>query len=216
MTTYVIKINQCAQCKCEFTSNVVASSNTFGAKFYTDGFVDGVAQNSDLLICPGCKRYIWREDVHALETCRNRGEYSNYFRRNNKQELLPEEIGISDFEYKELINKAVWKNEAQEKYIRIRAWWSFNSVTRDLLKRSQFMGTIPSPEAEANLMRLLQLLDPIDPYEIITKAEVLRQLGRFDESLKQLDQPFEERYQPVIDAIKDLVYAKKRYVGTIY
>jgi len=62
---------------------------------------------------------------------------------------------------------------------------------------------------------LLQLLDTIDPRDSIMKAEILRELGQFDECLKQLAEPFNERYVRAVDTIRELARDKKRNVALI-
>ncbi len=128
--------------------------------------------------------------------------------RDSKRESLPHAGGV---DYVGLLQQAFWETPAQEKYIRIRAWWSFNSAYRGNATEEFSM----SPEQEANLLRLLQLLDTNDPYESIMKAEILRGLGRFEECLKQLRQPFEDTYLSAIDAIKKLASCKERGVGIV-
>lgn len=179
-----------------------------GAKFYIDGFVDGPMydEGSALLICPRCNRYFWREDVPTRESMPDHEYFGNPQRRS-----LPSAIQVRGSHYRHALHQALWKTSAQEKYIRIRAWWSFNSAHRGNI--TEEFGI--SPEEEANLLRLLQLLDTNDPHDSIMKAEILRELGQFDECLKQLDQPFDDRYLPTIDIIKKLATCKKRQVGTI-
>ena len=208
MTSYWIEIKQCPNCDCEFTVWAVASCNTFGAKFYTDGFVDGPMydEGSALLTCPECNRYFWREDVPTRESMRDSQFFSDSERRS-----LPNAGQVHLRHYEDMLHQALWKTKTQEKYIRIRAWWSINSAYRGHATQEIDL----SPEQEANLLKLLQLLDTNDSDELIMKAEVLRELGQFDECLKQLDQPFDDRYLPAIDAIKTLAKSKKRLVGSI-
>lgn len=223
MTSYNVEIKQCPNCDCEFHAMVVASCNTFGAKFYTDGFIDGrmYDEGSALLTCPGCNRYFWRENVPTKKSMLD----SEYF-HNAELRSLPGAGEVRGNDYEDILPQALWKTEAQEKYIRIRAWWyateksnmssepgCFPSWSKPLRRTTEEYNM--SHEQEANLLRLLQLLDTNDPHESIMKAEVLRQLGQFDECLKQLDQPFADRYLKVIAAIKKLANCKKRRVGRI-
>jgi hypothetical protein len=124
---------------------------------------------------------------------------------------LPDARHVYGRDYEGALRQAIWKNKAQEKYIRIRAWWSFNSAYRgDPIKDFN----LPS-EQEANLRRLLQLLDTNDPDTSITRAEILRELGQFDECLNELDQAFDDAYSRVVDSIKRLAKGRTRQVGTI-
>ena len=208
MTSYSIELKQCPDCDCKFTVWAVASCNTFGAKFYTDGFVDGPMydEGGALLTCPVCNRYYWEEDVHTLESM-----LSHQCSDDSELRSFPSAGLVRGRQYEDVLHQALWKNEAQEKYIRIRAWWSFNSAYRDHATEEFAL----SPEQETNLLRLLQLLSTKNSNESVIKAEVLRELGQFEECLKQLDQSFADRHLPTVDAIKKLANSKKRHVGTV-
>ena len=73
----------------------------------------------------------------------------------------------------------IMRNLPVGKYIRIRAWWSFNDAYR---RRAAEDFRVP-PDQETNLRRLLQLLDTNHPEKSIMKAEILRELGEFDPCL---------------------------------
>ena len=208
MTTYQIEVKQCPNCNCKFAVLNVGSCNTFGAKFYTDGFVSGPMydEGDALLICPNCDKYFWREDIPTQEIVRD----SEFFRDPAKRSL-PNAKRVYARNYENTLRQALWKNKAQEKYIRIRAWWSFNSSYRSHPTKDF---TLPF-EQEANLRSLLQLLDTNDPYTSIIKAEILRELGEFNESLAVIDQTFDDRYLQVVDVIKRLAKSGNRQVGTI-
>jgi hypothetical protein len=212
MTSYQIDIKQCPKCGCEFTAWEVASCNTFGAKFYTDGCVKGPMfdRGSPLLICPGCSKYFWREDVPTLESMRDSKYFIKYVADSDKRSHR-QAPWVQGHHYEDMVRQSFWRTPDEEKYIRIRAWWSSNSAYRDGSSQEFLLST----EQEDNLRRLLQLLDPNDPHDLIMTAEILRELGEFDECLTQLAEPFGERYQRTIDAIKKLAHDKKRQVELI-
>ena len=68
------------------------------------------------------------------------------------------------------------------------------------------------PDQEANLRRLLELLDTNNPTESIMKAEILREIGQFDQCLKQLNQSSNEAYMSIIKVIRKLAKCKTRRV----
>ena len=205
MTSYQFDIKQCPNCGYEFTAWEVASCNTFGAKFYTDGSVYGPMfdRGSPLLICPGCSRYFWREDVLTLDSIRD----SEYFMDAEKKSL-PGAGWVQGHHYEDMVRQSFWRTPDVEKYIRIRAWWSSNSPYRENPTQEFRLST----EQEDNLRRLLELLDADDPHESLMKAEILRELGEFKECLKLLAKPFEEMFLPTVDAIKALAHDRKRKV----
>ena len=208
MTSYRIEIKQCPNCGCEFSAWAVNSCNTFGAKFYTDGSVEGpMYDNGSLLvICPGCSNYFWREDVPTLESIRDR----DYFVDSDKQSF-PRAEWLEGRHFEDMVHQAFWRTPDEEKYIRIRAWWSSNSPYRDGSCQEFRL----SAEQEENLRRLLELLDADDPHGSLMKAEIFRELGQFEECLKQLAQPFGERYLLAVNTISKLANEKQRKMGLI-
>jgi hypothetical protein len=217
MTSYRIEIKQCPYCDGKSPLLECVSSNTFGAQAYTDGCIVGPMHDfgSALMTCQRCGRHQWLEDVPTLKSMSER-EYGSLLHgnpesyRNRHPELGSPQPFFTDH-YEDALHQELWKTEAQEKYIRIRAWWSFNNTYREKTTTEINL----TPEQEANLLKLLQLLNKDNPETSIMKAEVFRELGQFDECLKQLDQPFDIRYLSAVNAIKKLANCKKRHVGTI-
>jgi len=74
---------------------------------------------------------------------------------------------------------------ADEKFIRIRIWQSFNDYFRKG-KEKEITQDKQDLNAE-NLTALLKLLDESDQNDLLMKAEVLRNLGWFVESKQLLD-----------------------------
>jgi hypothetical protein len=209
MTSYWIEIKHCPDCGCQFTAWEVASCNTFGAKFYTDAYVKRPMYDAGchLLICPECKRYFWREDVPTLESMTDNTYFLNYV-ANSAERRFRDSPWVQGHHYDDMVRQSFWRTTDKEKYIRIRAWWSHNNAYRENPTQEFRL----SSEQEGNLRRLLQLLDANDPHESLMKAEILRELGDFDECFKLLAEPFEKRFLPTVDAIKALAHDRKRKV----
>jgi uracil-DNA glycosylase len=203
MTSYWIDIKKCPSCGCEFAAWNVSSCNTFGATFYTNGFVVGPMydEGGALLACPKCNKYFWWDELPTQESMSD----SQYF---HEQRSLPNASHLTDYEH--VLQQAPWKNEAQEKYSRIKAWQELGVRYCDFTHDVEL-----PPIQEANLLRLLQLLDTNSLDDSIMLADVFRTLGRFDECLKQLDRPFNDEYLGTINAIKKLAIRKKRHVGVV-
>jgi hypothetical protein len=181
MTSYRVEVRQCADCGCQFKTWAVASCNTFGATFYTDGFVDGTMYDEGwaLLICPGCNKWLWQEDMPALESMRDSLAWND-----PRLSALPDAETVRGRAYEDALRQAIWTNEGQEKYVRIRAWWSFNNPYRG---QADDQSSLPT-EQEENLLSLLKLLSANHWDDRITTAEIFRELGQFDECLEELNQ----------------------------
>lgn len=230
MTSYAIEIKQCPNCNSEFSAYHLNSCNTIDAIYYTDGAVYGpmYSEGSALITCPNCNNHFWREDVPTSKCIKESDFY-----RDAEMQLLPSENLVNGNNFIRLLHQKFWKTEVQEKYIRIRAWWSYNEAYRGKAYNELFHVSeidfkcgkqrkemseedfVLSPEGRENLLQLLQLLNANNMSEVITKAEVFRELGQFGECLKLLNQPFKDMYLPIVNAIKNLANGRRRMVGQI-
>jgi hypothetical protein len=162
----------------------LGSCNTFGATFYTDGYVAGdmYAESCLLNICPCCGEYFWLEDAKPRT--------GDGVQTRAAVGLLPPAEGVRQAEYEKALHAEPWKSPGQELYLRIRAWWWSNMPYRD---------QSPEPfqvaaQDKANLMRLLQLLDEDDGYQRLMRAEIFRELGLFELAIDELGGDFDDRY----------------------
>jgi len=165
-------------------------------------YVDG----SDMLACPKCNTYLWRDDVPILKSMRD----YEYF-DNPEWKSLPEASQLYGRDYKYLLPLKLWRNKTEEKYVRIRAWWSFNAKYR-LQACENFK--LPA-EQEENLERLLHLLDTNNQHSLVMKADIFRELGQFNECLRTINQVSDNRYSKVVNVIKKLAKSSTRQVGLV-
>jgi hypothetical protein len=197
MTTYYFELKQCPACKIEFSCMQVGSCNTFGAKFYTDGYVDGPMYDETTVVapCPNCEHVLWFEDLPTIK-------HSNApFRYGESDDGHIFEVSRFKAEqFKNLLSGENWGNEEQEKYVRMRAWWAANHRYRKL-GDDEF--TVVE-EQRINLKRLLILLGDYDTNDMIMRAEIFRQLGIFEECLTILDTCMDKGHPVVLDTIRGL------------
>ena len=121
MTSYDVATIKCPGCGSKLAAWDCVSSNTFGAKFFTDGYVYGSPQTDALLACPKCKANFWRKGIKAIRSVRHGDAASN---------ALPIADSVPMKAYPALL-KAPWRTAEEEKYVRIRAWWAWNEMCRD-------------------------------------------------------------------------------------
>ncbi len=103
-----------------------------------------------------------------------------------------------------------FSDHKKERYVRLRAWWAGNDGRRSAKARSPL-----SDSEKANLRRLADLLDEAGGHDRIMKAEILRELGQFDEAMSLLTQPFDDELSRAVAIIKDLVAKKDQFVAEI-
>ncbi|MFA7062210.1 MAG: hypothetical protein WC156_15505 [Pedobacter sp.] len=171
---------KCPTCQITIQRSSLASGNTFGAIYWTDGKMDAemLPEYSAIVKCPDCRNLFWIEDAIVI------GEY-DWFRGEdfeapeewkNAKSLIDPQID----DYISAIEAKTFSDDSnREKYMRIRLWWLINDFVRyedkqpDLFKkhRELFLN---------NLMHLDKLLGDNHDYEKLMKAEISRELGHFD------------------------------------
>ena len=203
MTSYTNEPIECPHCEAALEILLLTSCNTFGAEFYTDGFVDGPMydETSRLQLCPSCGEYFWLED--ATSECSESDSGAGQFR--------PRSGAVRGPQYEDALRRAVWKSRDQELYVRVRAWWSSNAPYRSQPAESFDL----SAQEEANLTRLLDLLDDESPDALIMRAEIYRELGRFEDSLEALGRVSDDRYATAVQRVGALARAMTRTVAPI-
>lgn len=190
MTSYFYEITECPKCSGKFALMGLGSSNTFGATFYTDGFVGGTAYGSAVISCPCCNAYLWSGDLKTIE----------FIPESKFNNSIKDKYHIAysgDISYQEVLDSGSYNNDEQEKYLRRWIWWSANNDFRDCETKT----FSPSVEYQQNLDRLLQLNRPerytneieiwLDlkrkPELYFIEIEILRELSRFEEAVALAD-----------------------------
>lgn len=190
-------VRECPHCKARFVQEETLSGNTIGAKFYTDGrrYAPMLPEHPWLAKCPSCGGLFWIDETEKVDIGFDAA-------KGKPQVKTPSEKEMSDF----LTGPALPKDK--EIYLRMRVWWAANDVWRWIPNPK----TAFSKEQVKNLKALVALLDESEPGQRILKAEIARELGRFDECLRLLAYQFEEGYEYVVGFIRKLAEEKVRAV----
>lgn len=106
-----------------------------------------------------------------------------------------ENVESEPFHLRHALTEGLCSDPERELYARMAVWWSANDHFRPLLEENDggesckiLTATVTRSTAFVeNQNLLLHLLNPIDPRELILKAEIYRELGRFDECISLLD-----------------------------
>lgn len=208
MTSYRVDIADCPNCGNRITVWVVASCNTIGATIFTDGFVDAPMydESGAILECPECETVFWRTDMAVSSSVRDSKFCSDTENRKHPIARKPELE-----RYPGLVEERPWRSDKEEAYIRLRAWWAWNhALGEDARSNKEF-----PPAAISNCERLLELIDDGKDDGAIMRAEINRELGRFQECLSLLDRPFTDKYSAVLQVIRDAANKEKRVVRPI-
>lgn len=199
-------IRECPQCKTPLAQRTMMSGNTFGARFWTDGqmLAPMSPDRSWLVKCPQCGTLFWVDEAKEL------GKRAGWY-QHNEWPLAPEPMLPSEADFLSFLSAAKLP-ERKELYARQRAWWAANDAFRMATNATVSF----SPAQEANLHALADILDDKDPDQRIKKAEIYRELAKFEECLKLLAQPFgEDHHKKGAAFIRKLAEQRSRLVHEI-
>jgi hypothetical protein len=199
-------IKKCKDCFRPIAQNTIASGNTFGAVFWTDGKSEApmLPDQPWLIKCPHCHALLWIDELEELGQVEDWGDEDNKFKDTNEFDNPIIE------DYFALLLQGVVAPE-KERYVRLRAWWSGNDERRNKISY------IPMTSLEkANLTAFVQILDESDATDLVMKAEAMRELGRFDEALSLLVKSVSEDTEQAVKIISDLSEQGDPYVREIH
>ena len=114
----------------------------------------------------------------------------------------------------------------KERYLRLQAWWEGNNIRRQGFDEDEETSTAPadikktitndappfSEDEIANLRAFAKMLNESDEDDRLMKAEIMRELGNYDEAMKLLSKPFNRKLSYAAKIIKKLVEQKNPFV----
>lgn len=194
-------VRECPKCKVSIEQPTMASGNTFGARFWTDGECEApmFPDYLSFVKCPKCKHLFWISEAEKVEGA-----------DENTAVLAFDYIEPSESDYYKAV--AAEKDKAKQKYLRIRGWRASNDQWR---KQPDVKEAKLSPEAKSNMNALSALLKESNPEERLLKAEIARELGKFDQCLKLLEFKFSRNLSDTASFIKSLAEKKCAVVREI-
>jgi len=144
---------------------------------YTDSFNEFALSSGALLACPHCSAAYWSKDLPISSTY-SLGEF-----RGKSRSASP----IGGARLVELVSQNFWQNPDEEFFLRVLAWWWLNMPYRKS-QEEQAAGAEIDGWLNENLSELLRLVEANTTSGAIMRAEILRELGRFQECIDVLDQ----------------------------
>ena len=204
------QIKKCSSCFGLIFVSTVASGNTFGAKFWTDGVMHALLLpiTPQLIKCPHCKSIEVLEQLEVIGETAQPREFGFYL--NNPESLTLEIDQLKNAEryqeasFQDLINYlgSMKLQPEVERIARIQVWRAGNDARRGSDTPSHLTNT-----EKTNLEQLLPLLDRPHDYSDLLKVEVLRNLGRLDEASgffneANFDRNEEDAAQFILELIK--------------
>ncbi|MBK7095352.1 MAG: hypothetical protein IPH57_10020 [Saprospiraceae bacterium] len=199
LTYYTYK---CPKCNEDFKTSGALSGNTFGATLYSDAFnfYPMLPINHKLIKCPLCLSFIWLNYLKpkSIERYTPSYTFSITFDGSPRRNYV-KELSIND--YFEAL-KTMYPGDRL--FIRKKIWWAFNDRIRyyDGKRKNKSKIIFVEPDDEKkytdNCYALLELLNTEDINQKIMRAEINRNLGKFEECLK------------IIESIKDVNFERAK------
>ena len=190
-------IRECSACGKHIAQDTIASGNTFGARFWTDGKRDApmLPDQPWLVRCGHCGTLVWIDEQTQV------GEIDPWGSKSDDESAFRDARLASTptlQEYAVFLQGGV-SDKQKEFYLRLRAWWAGNDPRRD----SQKSVGLDSFET-GNLRSLIALLDESEDNSRLMKAEALRELGEFADAEKLLATDFEDELAQAVAIIRRL------------
>jgi len=210
------QIIACPKCKGLARYMTLASGNTLDARVWTDGkmIASMLPLPPTVVKCHNCAELYWRADaerVGTVDRCRAVGEQVNPAWADAPKVEEPTEA-----EYYQALEKGLAKNAKQERVLRILAWRRKNDAFRDKpLKGAQGISDGPE-EWRRNLEALARLLTEEDVNDCLMKAEVLRELGKFESAKQVLSRATSTDSAAVVRQLRSLCDAGDRCVRELH
>lgn len=176
-------IISCPYCGEHVRKQSLISANTFGATFWSDGFmIAPMYPDLPLVVrCRNCRGFYNANTARVVREIPLNGTYDSGQNAIYIEHLKPED-------YPEVLASPLALNTDIERYLRTRYWWEMNHSHR-FHGKSKFRFAVRKKQYVENLLALLGLLDE---NQMLMKAEILRNLKRFNECIEILNTNCEE------------------------
>jgi len=203
---------QCPQCNSFVLWARLMSFNNFG---FTTQWSDGAGplarmrDSCSAICCPACGDVLWRDDLQMVGVLAPEppplGRLSRIFASwsGDKQGHLRAErewreqpaswkvaecgrpINYSDIQRALLVMQP--SHDERELFLRRRMWWAMNDHLRLRQDGSRVSEVPVAPESarQANMLRMIEIHEAAGS-AVVERAELLRQLGRFDDVVRLL------------------------------
>ena len=199
---------ECPSCDGLIIERTLLSGNTIGARYWTDGKMDApmFPQTPALVRCAHCNAQLWLPEA-------SEHGFANPPKMFENVAGAAEPIAPSENDYLEAIETGLAPDKEREIYCRLHAWHAFNDARRNE-KNAADLSDLPDKIA-ANMKKLFAMLDRMQPNQRMLRAELARELGRFDEALALLNYDFGDDFAATSMLIRELARQNKAGVAQV-
>lgn len=211
-------VYECPTCKQKVKTLSLLSSNNLKTKKYTDGREKGPMseRHPKITKCPNCGAFFWLKDMvyngfkHHFEKQISKvfeTELIEYPEENEDQPWIP---NIDINEVRTAIEQGVFSTRDEEIYLRLRYWYLVNN--RQLNNETMFRSSDEQQFWEANIQRLISILDQKREDARCIIAEMQRNLGHFEMCLQTLKTISDKNHQPLREKLSQECNKQNRWV----
>ncbi len=192
-------------CQSPVKVSTLASGNTFGAVFWTDGKWEAPMLPDESLLRkhPTEGALFWADECEEVGTIPFDGD----LQKAERWKDVPYDEEPSEQDLFSALESGIADTEEKIRYLRIRLWWAGNDPIRE-----SGTGTLTEPHLE-NLSRLAMLLFENNPEQRLMKAEVFRELGHFEMAQEQLVTDLPAEMQDAAKFVGQLCHAQDARVA---
>jgi hypothetical protein len=183
-------------CKKPVKFSTIASGNTCGATYWTDGKREApmLPDNPWLRKSPSEGVLFWSDECEEIGSIEGWGSDDEESHPEWEELEFAEEPDEAD--YLKAIEEGVGDTPEKLRYLHVRLWWAGNDVIRKDPNKEL------SEEQLHHLGILNTLLSEDDSNQRLMRAEVCRELGKFDETMRLLEYRFPEDYSRAANRIR--------------
>jgi hypothetical protein len=187
------------------------SGNPIGAFTWTDGWMDApmMPRTPRITRCQHCHKIYWVATAPQLgfvtlgDTSEAAGEFKD----------APHVGPLNEADCFEALSQGLAPSADLELELRVFTWWRGNDAFRE---PEHTTGHSTSPEAIANMERMIELTTEGDEDLLLFRAEALRHLGRFDEARETMNGVGCSDYWPAKSRQLELLDAGNRDLAILF
>lgn len=212
-STHIIRCPHCSGLGCY---EAIKSGNSFGAKFYTDGkeVAPMMPEVPAVVECASCTGLFWLGQQEEV------GEFDAYGDQAESADPAWKAAGKlhepGERQYLVWLERLRAEQPARERDLRMFTWWRGNDRHRDAQLADPEDRPQDAASREANMRALCALLQKGVDGDRLMRAEILRQLGQFDDGLAVLSSSTEAHLEAAAKRLRSLCEAGDREVRPLF
>ena len=194
----------CPHCQAQARVFQLLSGNTMGAITWTDGWMDApmLPRAPRLTRCAACRKIYWVAMAEPLGM-------SGAGLGENAPHIEP----LDETACHEALRDGLGATPDLELELRVFTWWRGNDAFREPMHAP---GHPASPEAVANMERMIEMIVVGDEDLLLFRAEAQRHLGRFDDARETLNGVGCSDYWPAKSRQLELLDAQARDLSILF